>query len=139
MKAVWTLLLVVLAAPELNADILVPVRTIRAKEIILADDLALKDVDSAGALSEPGELVGFEARVALYPGRPVRPGDVGPPAVVSRNDLVDLIFIQGGLRIVTEGRSLGRGAVGETIRVMNMSSRTTVSGRIQGDGSIEVK
>ncbi len=133
------LVLLALAAPELRADILVPVRTIRAKEIIAAEDIVPKDIAAAGALSDPRDLIGFEARVALYPGRPVRPGDVGPPAIVGRNDLVALVFTRGGLRIVTEGRSLGRGAVGETIRAMNMSSRTTVSGRIQSDGSIEVK
>ncbi len=132
-------ILLILISPGLRADILVPVRTIRAKEIILAEDLVRKDVIAAGALTDTRDLVGFEARVALYPGRPVRPGDVGPAAIVSRNDLVSLVFVKNGLRIVTEGRSLGRGAVGETIRAMNLSSRTTISGRIQSDGSIEVK
>lgn len=128
----------ILAAPELGAEILVPVRTIRAKEIIGAADLVTKEVSVAGALSDPHEVVGQEARVALYPGRPVRAGDIGPPAIVGRNDIVTLVFKQGPLRIMTEGRSLGRGAAGETIRAMNLSSRTTVSGRIQTDGSIEV-
>lgn len=132
-------LLLLIAAPELSADILVPTRTIRAKEIIAAEDLMPKNVEVAGALSVASDLVGQEARVALYPGRPVRPGDVGPPAIVSRNDTVSLVFLQGGLRIETEGRSLGRGAAGETIRVMNLSSRATVSGRVQSDGSIEVQ
>ncbi|MBJ6371898.1 flagellar basal body P-ring formation chaperone FlgA [Sedimentitalea arenosa] len=128
-----------LTAPELTADILVPVRTIRAKEIVSADDLVPKDVEIEGALSDVRDIVGQEARVALYAGRPVRPGDVGPPAIVSRNDLVTLVFLKGGLRIATEGRALGRGSEGEIIRAMNLSSRTTVSGRIQSDGSIEVQ
>lgn len=131
-------LLLVLMANSAWADILVPVRTIRAKELITAEDLMLKNVAVMGALSDPADVVGQEARVALYAGRPVRPGDIGPPALVERNDLVKLIFRHGGLTIETEGRSLGRGAVGEFIRVMNMSSRTTVSGRITADGSIEV-
>ena len=59
--------------------------------------------------------------------------------MIGRNDLVRLVFSQGGLRIMAEGRSLGRGAVGEVIRVMNIASRTTVSGRIQPDGSVEVR
>ncbi len=129
----------ILAAPDLSAEILVPVRTIRAKEIIGAEDLVSKEVEVSGAISALRELVGQEARVALYPGRPVRPGDVGPPAIVSRNDIVMLVFVQGPLRIATEGRSLGRGAPGETIRAMNLSSRATVTGRIRPDGSIEVQ
>ncbi|MEO9777871.1 MAG: flagellar basal body P-ring formation chaperone FlgA [Sedimentitalea sp.] len=133
-----TLTLLMLAAPELGAEILVPVRTIRAKEIIGPADFVIKEVAVAGALTDPRDLIGQEARVALYPGRPVRAGDIGPPAIVGRNDIVSLVFIQGPLRIMTEGRSLGRGAAGESIRAMNLSSRTTVTGRIQSDGSIEV-
>lgn len=72
------------------------------------------------------------------PGRPLRPGDIGPPAIIERNDLVTLIFRQGGLTIAAEGRSLGRGSVGEAVRVMNLSSRTTVTGRVKQDGSVEV-
>lgn len=124
---------------SLVAEILVPVRTIRAKEIIGPDDVMLKSVTVAGAISEALDVVGLEARIALYPGRPIRHGDVGPPAIIGRNDIVTLVFSQGRLRIIAEGRSLGRGAVGEMIRVMNVASRTTVSGRIQPDGSVEVQ
>jgi flagella basal body P-ring formation protein FlgA len=139
MKKRFLFLVMMLAAPDLSADILVPVRTIRAKEIISAEDLEPKVADIEGALSDVRDIVGMEARVALYPGRPVRHEDVGPPAIIGRNDVVTIVFFQGGLRIETEGRALGRGALGETIRVMNLSSRTTVTGRVSGDGSIEVQ
>ncbi|MES0864161.1 flagellar basal body P-ring formation chaperone FlgA [Ruegeria sp. SCPT10] len=133
-------LIFLIAAPiTALADIVVPTRTIRAKEVISAADLELKHTDIPGAVSDPAELIGFEARVALYPGRPVRAADVGPPAIVDRNDLVILVFNRKPLSISTEGRALGRGAVGERIRVMNLSSRTTVTGLIRPDGQIEVK
>ncbi|NDW46046.1 flagellar basal body P-ring formation chaperone FlgA [Ruegeria sp. PrR005] len=122
-----------------TAEILVPSRTIRAKAIIGPEDLVLKSVDMAGVYADPSEVVGQEARVALYPGRPIRYDDIGPPAIVDRNDLVTLYFDRGSLVISTEGRALGRGAAGDVIRVMNLSSRTTVSGQIRPDGSIEVK
>ena len=121
------------------AEILVPVRTIRAKEIIGPNDILLKSMNLDGAISDPAEIVGQEARVALYPGRPIRRGDVGPPAIINRNDIVTLVFSKGALRIMAEGRSLGRGSAGEMIRVMNITSRTTISGRIQSDGSVEVQ
>lgn len=116
-----------------------PARTIRAREIIAPDDLVMKSAEVPGALTDPARLVGQEARVALYAGRPIRPGDVVPPAVVDRNQPVTLVFDHGALIISTEGRALGRGAVGEVIRVMNLSSRTTVSGRVRSDGAIEVQ
>lgn len=134
------LFILVMAGPcAAMADIVVPTRTIRAKEIIAAADLATKEQDIPGAISNPDVLFGQEARVALYPGRPIRAGDFGPPAIVDRNDLVVLIFDRQPLSITAEGRALGRGAVGDRIRVMNLSSRTTVTGFIRTDGQIEVK
>ena len=121
------------------AETVVPNRTIRAKEIILAGDLEIKPLDSAGAFRDPTELIGQEARVALYLGRPIRAADVGPPAIVDRNDLVTLVFHQVALSITAEGRALGRGAVGDRIRVMNLTSRTTVTGIVRADGKIEVR
>ncbi|MGR3621160.1 flagellar basal body P-ring formation chaperone FlgA [Pseudophaeobacter sp.] len=138
MKYLLALLITVLVQPAW-ADFLVPLRTIRAKEIIQPTDLTFKGGSLSGVLSDANEVVGMEARVALYPGRPLRPGDIGPPAIVERNDLVKLSFHRGGLTIVAEGRSLGRGSEGEWIKVMNLASRSTVTGRVNADGSIEVR
>lgn len=137
MKYALAIVIAVLAQAA-AAEILVPARNIRPKEIIAPSDLMVKQVEVPGAVASVDELIGQEARVALYTGRPIRRGDFGPPAIVERNDLVTLIFRNGSLTIATEGRALGRGAEGESIRVMNLSSRTTVSGRVRSDGSIEV-
>ncbi|SCZ74041.1 flagella basal body P-ring formation protein FlgA [Epibacterium ulvae] len=131
-------LVMTFCAQTVWADILVPTRTIRPKEVISIEDLGYKNAEVSGALKDLNAIVGKEARIALYAGRPIHAGDIGPPAIIERNDLVSLTFHRGGLRISTEGRSLGRGAAGETVRVMNLSSRTTISGRITADGSVEV-
>jgi flagella basal body P-ring formation protein FlgA len=131
------LLILVLLPSGALADALVPLRTIRAKEIITADDIGWQ-ASPGDALVQLDDVIGQEARIALYPGRAIRPGDFGPPAIVGRNEIVPLIFRRAGLHIVTEGRALERGAAGDVLRVMNLSSRTTVSGLVQPDGSIEV-
>lgn len=139
MRALLSCLWLACAAPPAAAEIVVAVRIIRASEIIAAADLAIRDAEAPGALADPAGAIGQEARVALYPGRPIRPGDIGPPAIVERNDPVTLVFRQGGLSIATEGRALGRGAPGDTIRALNQASRVTVTGRIRADGSVEVQ
>lgn len=131
------LALLLMAAPA-TADTIVAARTIRAQEIIGPDDLLLRDIEVAGGTADSALLIGQEARVALYAGRPIRQGDIGPPAVVERNEIVTLIFRQGGLAISTEGRALGRGGVGEAIRAMNLASRSTVSGVIGPQGAVHV-
>jgi len=120
------------------ADTVVPTRTIRAQEVIEIDDLKLRNVEVAGAATEIKSIVGLEARVALYAGRPVRMGDVGPPAVVDRNQLIMLVYDRSGLVIRTEGRALNRAGVGDLVKVMNLASRATLIGRVQANGEISV-
>lgn len=120
------------------AETIVPTHTIRAQSILSREDLLVKSATVLGAYSNLEELIGLETRVALYPGRPIRPGDVGPAAIVERNQIITLIYDRGGLRISTEGRSLMRGGVGDRIRVMNMASRATVSGKVQLSGNVIV-
>lgn len=131
------LVLLAFAAPA-SAETLVPTRTIRAQDIIAQEDLTVIARNTPGALSDPLEAIGLEARTTLYANRPIRPGDLGAPAVIDRNQIVPLNYLTGGLSILTEGRALSRGGVGDVIRVMNLSSRTTVSGRIAADGSVHV-
>lgn len=139
MKVVAACLLALISGQTVSAEILVPVRTIRAKEIIEATDIVAKPESVLGALSDPSEVVGQEARIVLYAGRPVKKADLREPAIIDRNESVTLVFSKNGLSILTDGRALGRGAPGEIIRVMNLSSRTTVIGRIRSDGLIEVE
>jgi len=137
MKAL-ALLLVLASTTAAHAQSVVAARTIRAQTVITADDLVMSDDTVSGAYTALEEVIGFETRVALYAGRPVRSGEVGPPALVERNQIVPLIYQVGGLIIAAEGRALGRAGLGETVRVMNMASRQTVSGRIRSDGAIVV-
>lgn len=131
------LVLIALASPSV-AEIVVPVRTIPPQSVIVAGDLGLSDAEVPGAVSEPSQAIGLEARVALYPGRPIRPQDLGPPAVVERNAIVPLVFRRGNLLITAEGRALDRAGPGEVIRVMNIESRTTVTARLGVDGAAYV-
>jgi flagella basal body P-ring formation protein FlgA len=131
------LIFALLAGPAL-AESVVATRTIRAQTVIVPEDLAMVDARLPGALDSPALAVGQEARVAIYAGRPVRAQDLGSPTLVDRNQLVTLIYQSGGLAISTEGRALARGSAGDVVRVMNLASRTTVSGRVGANGTILV-
>lgn len=129
-------LLLLVGAPAL-AESVVPLRTIRANAVILNTDVGLSKAVSNG-FARLEDVIGQEARVVLYPGRPILAGDIGPPALITRNQIVRLHFEGGGLRITTEGRALERGAVGDRVRIMNLASRTTLFGQVQDDGTIRV-
>lgn len=127
--------LAVLGAPALWADTIVAARTIPARTILAPGDLSTRPGPQPdGAV--PKDLIGQEARITLYVGRSVQAADLAPAAVVERNQIVPLIFRSGTLHIVAEGRALDRAGPGEVIRVMNLSSRATLFGRVGSDGNI---
>ena len=140
MRASGVLLAVIaaLTAESVLAQAVAPVRAIRAKSIIGPSDLEILDHDAPGAYTDIDDLVGMEARVTLYTGRPIKVDQVGPPALIERNQLVRMNFSRGPLNITTDGRALDRAGIGERVRVMNLTSRQIVSGLVGEDGSIEV-
>jgi flagellar basal body P-ring formation protein FlgA len=125
--------------PEIaSAESVIALRTIQAQSVVTAEDLNAVDAVIDGAVSDAALVIGQEARVTIYAGRPIRPADFGPAALVDRNQIVSLVYDAGGLQIVTEGRALGRGGTGDIIRAMNLSSRTTVIGTVTTTGAVRV-
>lgn len=120
------------------ADTVVATRTIRANTILTASDMRLVTGTIPGTISDISQAAGQEARTNLYPGRPIRASDIGSPATVERNQVITLIYEVGGLTISTEGRALDRGGTGDRMRVMNLTSRNTVFGRIDATGAVRV-
>lgn len=120
------------------ADTVLATRTLRPQTVITAADVEVSEADMPGAYTLAEDVIGQEARVAIYAGRPIRIEDIGPPAIVERNEIVTLYYSKSGLMIATEGRSLQRGGVGDRVRVMNLSSRSTVTGRVLRDGRVSV-
>lgn len=133
----WRIVLLFAACPAL-ADSLVATRTIRAQTELTAEDLTLVAMDIPSALTDPATAVGQEARVTIYAGRPILQADLGPSAIIERNQIIPLAYTAGGLNILTEGRALARGGVGDVIEVMNLSSRNKVTGLIGPDGMVRV-
>lgn len=132
------ILLMVTYAGLTRAETVVARQTMRAGTILTEQDMVVKPGHVAGALQDTTAAVGMETRVVLYAGRPIRENDITPPAVIRRNQAVELIFHQGGLQISTGGRALDRGAVGDSVRVMNTTSRKTLFGRVLADGRVDV-
>ncbi len=133
------LALSLLSAAEVAAQTVVPIRPIRVHTMLVASDLTTVDEATPGALTDINAAVGREAKVTLYTGRPILESQIGAPAVVERNQLVRMTYVSGPLRITAEGRALDRAGVGEAVRVMNLTSKQTVTGAVAADGSVEVK
>ena len=133
----WLMTLVLMATAGL-AEVVTPTRTLRPGTLITTEDLVVKLIDQPGMFDRIEDVAGQEARVALYAGRPIPFEAIGPPALINRNEIVTLLFQTAGVTINTEGRALERGGVGDRVRIMNISSRATLFGFVQPDGSVKV-
>lgn len=134
----WVMVILMLTPPMALADSLVATRLIRATEIIAPGDVITHDAQVPGAATASDQVIGLEARVAIYPGRPVRLSDLGPAAVVERNEIVRLVYRQGPLMILSEGRALARAGLGDALTVMNLASRQSVQGVVTSAGLVAV-
>ncbi len=125
-------------AQSAGPRMVVAAHAIRSRSVIGPGDVAMAAGAAPGAATDPEEVIGMEAQVTLYAGRPIRPADLAPAALVERNQLVSLSYLRGAVRISADGRALDRASLGERVRVMNLDSRIAVTGRVVAPGAVEV-
>lgn len=134
----WLLVFAICVPSIAQPDSLVAARLIRATEVIAPGDVVAHGARVPGAATAPDQVIGLEARVAIYPGRPVRLSDLGPAAVIERNEIVRMVYRQGPLMILSEGRALARAGLGDALTVMNLASRQSVQGVVTSSGIVAV-
>lgn len=121
--------------PALAPAATIAARDLPAGTVIGSGDVTWDDT-KPGGIADPETAIGMQARVAIYAGRPVTAGALRTPVLVSRNQIVRVAFDSGTLRIETEGRAMTEGAAGDIVRVMNLSSRSTISAIVAEDGTL---
>lgn len=110
---------------------------LRAGAIIEAEDIVV-DLSRDGDLDDPRRAVGRQLKRTIYGGQEISMLSLTAPQVVTRNQVVNLVFLHGGLTIETQGRALEPGSVGESIRVLNTASRATIRATVRQDGTVVV-
>ncbi|WP_347266287.1 flagellar basal body P-ring formation chaperone FlgA [Paracoccus sp. (in: a-proteobacteria)] len=133
----WLALILSLTPGWAGAGTLLATRTLPAGTVLAAADVSLSD-ESEGGIDDPAQVLGQQLRVMVYQGRRIDPSYLSAPTLVGRNQIVTLIYENAALRIEAEGRALSAGSIGQTVRVMNSSSRVTVSGRVAPDGTVVI-
>jgi flagella basal body P-ring formation protein FlgA len=122
--------------------VVVAVRELARGTVIHPRDLRIEQRPAErvprGALAEMDLVAGKEVVRPLAPGEVVTSSVVATVRAVRRGAVVALILEGPGFRIVARGVAAEDGAVGETIRVVNQSSRREVSGRIDDDRTVRV-
>jgi flagella basal body P-ring formation protein FlgA len=92
----------------------------------------------AGALSALPESTDLEAARPIKAGDVLTPVLVKPRILVRRGQVVTLLLEGPGFRIVTQGVAVTDGHRGESLRVLNPTSKRETLGEIEGAGLVRV-
>ncbi len=110
---------------------------------IIGEDMLSDLPDSVargvGPFAETHSAVnGKMARRTLLPGQAIPMAAVDNPRLVNNGAEVKLIFVDGGLTIVTVGSAMQDGKAGDFVKVRNDDSGLMVTGVVQSDGAVLV-
>lgn len=115
---------------------------LRNGDIIGAADLDWIDLPArqvkAGTLLRAEDVTGMTPRRAAFAGKPLMEQDVERPKLVERGGSVTILFEDGPLVLSAKGRALQTGAMGDAVRVSNLSSNKTLQGVVTGGGEVTI-
>ncbi len=125
----------VVSVPVLKADK-------RNGEVITSGDITYitRKATTVGAnvVRSPGEMIGSTPRRAIAAGTLITPNDLQMPQMVSRGDLITMVYKQGGMYLTVKGRALEDGAIGQSIKVSNTGSNRTLEGRVTATKQVTI-
>lgn len=136
----WSIYIPVTIA--LYQPVLVAARPLSRGAHLTADDLQLVEQDvsslTTGYLTDPEEAEGKVLKRMVTAGTPLTPSIVQAPRLIRRGERVTLLAETGGLQVRVAGKALADGAVGERVRVQNLSSRRIVEGEVVSPGVVKI-
>ena len=117
-------------------------RRVRRDEIIGEGDIEWIELRADRmppyVVTDPADLVGLAPRRALRPGVPIRANDVRAPIVVAKGAKVSMTYRTPIMVLTVAGRAIEGGAMGATIRVLNIKSKRIIDATVAGSGLVTV-
>jgi len=118
-------------------------RPLRHGQVISDDDIAWKEM-RAGALDpntmlDPEAIVGKTPRTSVRAGEILRRAELMAPIVIPRGELVTMVLNTPQMTLTAQGRATENGADGQTIKVENTRSKTTVEAVVVGPNRVTVQ
>ena len=126
------------------ATVSVPVlkQGVQKGETLTADNLTAAPFPTsqvfASTLTNREVLIGQQALRPLEAGKPINKLHVRVAPLISRNQIVTLVYQRGGVQLSGSGQALEDGQLGQSIRIVNPSTRSTLTGTVRAGGQVEV-
>lgn len=125
-----------------TVEVAVLTRDIDRTELLKSSDVALERRPKTEVTGEPASrdrTVGMQLRRPMRAGMPIRVADIVKPDFVVRDQTVTIIYQVPGLHLTTRGKAIESGAEGDTVSVLNLQSKRTLTGTVTGRGQVTVQ
>jgi flagella basal body P-ring formation protein FlgA len=116
-------------------------RDVQRAEVLKASDLITErrpKAEVGGDAAARSVAVGMQMRRPLRSGQPLRSADIAKPDLVQRDNNVTLIYQTAGIYLTIRGKALDSGTEGDTVSVLNLQSKRTVSGVVIGRDQVAI-
>jgi len=117
-------------------------RPLARGDIIKQNNISVERRPKSEFAAEPpapaSDIVGLAARSNVRAGQGLRNSDVMKPEVVKKNEMVLLHYEVPGIVLTMRGQAMESGTEGDTVNVLNISSKRTIQGVITGPGRVTI-
>lgn len=124
--------------------VLVPVlkQAVQRGQTVTADNIAMVSLPTskifASTVTRAAELEGQQAVRPLEAGKAVNKLHVRVAPLISRNQMVTLVYRKGGIELSGSAQALEDGQQGDSIRIVNPATRSTLTGTVTAAGTVEM-
>lgn len=88
---------------------------------------------------DASKLVGLTPRRGISAMKPIMAGDVQPPVIIKKGEIVTMMLKNNIINLTTQGRAMDDGSEGDIIRVMNTTSKQVVGATVTGPQAVSIK
>ena len=125
-----------------TVEVAVLTRDIDRADLLKSSDVTLErrpKAEVTGEAASRDRTIGMQLRRPMRAGTPIRVADIARPEFVQRDQSVTIIYQVPGLYLTTRGKAIESGAEGDTVSVLNLQSKRTLTGVVTGRGQITVQ
>lgn len=125
-----------------TVDVAVLTRDIDRTEMLKSSDVAQERrprSEVTGEAATRDRAVGMQLRRPMRAGTPIRVADIAKPEFVQRDQSVTVIYQVPGIYLTTRGKAIESGAEGDTVSVLNLQTKRTLTGVVTGRGQVTVQ
>ena len=125
-----------------TVEVAVLTRDIERTETLKSSDVAQERRPKAevpGEAATRDRTVGMQLRRPMRAGTPIRTADIAKPEFVSRDQSVTVIYQVPGIYLTTRGKAIESGTEGDTVSVLNLQTKRTLTGVVTARGQVTVQ